>query len=587
MADTLNEQYTSIQELEILQKPLNISDPIVFHDPKIEKPHIVQVYNTDDRDINFKEPNKDGSEKNTEYPNYNNTNNYSTINTTGKVYPLVQINTRIIDPGEIKQLIIYYNDILPVINLIIYDNASLIQKTEIPTLNNSIKVIIVPEVANTYKSISLEFKITDVIMNDGENIYWGEYKIPELNKKYIKELVYQGCSNVKKNNNPEFDDGETTISCNKDKNILPNTWEMLHIIANECGLGFSSTLHCQEIEDRLPRQIYNKSYENLLKQHLVFSGLDEDSVFNYWVDLYGYLVMVNMSWLIDSLDIDIKQLATYVFSGINIHTDTLKNDISATLVPRILSNSKYMGAPNNLHFTNFKEIVNNDMLLTGTSVSMYNFELRDINNGKNAIRQYDIDVKPKSVDDLNIEEYGKYTQEHLVFECNDIPINKQALIRKKFFEKYKRKIMEIELDKPNLGLQRGTLIYVIYVSDEMVEKAIYTSQSSNVFKTTEDNIEKSLDNTPDDVTYQGYDKSTIVEDPNIEYPNFALCGMYYIDSMIFEYDTENSKIVQKLYLIKRGSDNNIFNQKTLVKSTYNILEQFYKNQSKEGVENEL
>ena len=86
-------------------------------------------------------------------------------------------------------MIIYYDKFLPRIELTIYDPGELIQRTDIPGYNNTLKVVIVPEVENVYKTITMEFKIMSV-QSDGEYVtYFGKYKVLEFNKNHIKELI--------------------------------------------------------------------------------------------------------------------------------------------------------------------------------------------------------------------------------------------------------------------------------------------------------------------------------------------------------------------------------------------------------------
>ena len=73
-----------------LQEPLNFTDPYVLHDPAIPFPHVAKLY----------------------MPNYMNDtdddpgNNLEThsLKTDGLMYPVIQVNTRVIDYNQIEKM---------------------------------------------------------------------------------------------------------------------------------------------------------------------------------------------------------------------------------------------------------------------------------------------------------------------------------------------------------------------------------------------------------------------------------------------------------------------------------------------------
>ena len=523
-----------------LKQPINFTDPYVFHDSNLKLPVIAQLFTPNDMMV-----------PDDNHANYEKT---SSIKTNGILYPLIQLNTKIIDFSQIEEMVIYYDKFLPYIKLVVFDDNKLIQHTDIPGLNNTLNVVMVPEVQNTYKNISLEFRITSV-KAEGEHItYYGEYKILPFNKKRIKELQYIGCPNVKgkiASNNSQLDN--EIIKCNPADNPRPNTWELLHNIAAECNLGFCSTDECQNIEDRLPRLIYNENYSDFIQTQLEFSGLDENSVFDAWVDLYGYIILVNVSWVLNNEQVNANNLAIYTFGGVIMTDNNNEADPQPVLIHRTLTNFTKTNTPNNMIFVKHKIIVDNSDLKNGTSVSMYNFELLDINNGNNSINQYDVEVTNDAIDDQKIEEYSTEVQEKLIIECNDLPINKQKLIREKFFTKHRQRILELELERINFGLQRGTLVNVVFMEDDKRMKQFITSQNSNVFSKETEEIK------PDHLSAGPWSDKDLIDRNDIELPNMGLTGMYYIDSMRFEYNYNENQLKQYVRLIKKCRLSNISN----------------------------
>ena len=526
----------SAEKLE-LQEPINFTDPYVLHDPSFTKGVIAHLANV--TTVVKEEIEKKGNYKETD-----------DIKSRGILYPLLKINGSIIPYTQIEDMVIYYDNFLCTLKLEIKDDGNLIQHTDVPTLNNIITIIIVPEINNIYKTITLDFKINYMETTNNHIVYYAKQKILNFNKKNISEIVYPGCPTVKNkigSNNQILHD--SVVSCNPSPNLKPNTWEMLHVIANLCQLGFASTDDCKNINDRLPRLIYNKSYDEFIEEQILFSGLDENSIFDVWVDLYGYIVMINVSWLLNNDSVVEDNLAINSFTGVHMTDGENQPEQTPLFVHRTLTNFEAMESPNNLYFKNYRVKTDNSDLTFGTTVSMQNFELSDINGGANAINQYDVSVQLNSIDDSNQyrHEYDTEYQEELVIECNDLPINKQRLIRKKFFSKHRQRILEIELDKINLGLQRGTLVNVVIFSDSKAEKQKIVNQTTNIGETNKDEPEQ------DKMMIGDKDYKKLIDDENIRLPNMAFTGMYYIDSMRFEYSYNNNEIKQFINLIKKSN----------------------------------
>lgn len=525
--------------IEQLQPPLNFTDPYVLHDGG-SRGNIVEEYMPNHLN-------------NPEAVHRSNNRQDSTVKTKGILAPLVMVNTKLLHESQVESMIIYYKDFVPSVELVIHDDDQIVKNTDIPNLNNVIRIIIVPEIENVYKSISLDFEIISVNI-DGETIkYSGKYKHLPFNKKRIKELIYPGCPNVVGKHGTNNENSSETASCNPSEQKRPNMWELLHIIASECELGFSCTDHCQDIQDRLPRLVYNKSYDTFAKEQLEFSGLDENSIFDAWIDLYGYIVMVNFSWIITNKEVTQNNLAITAFPGVHSTQELNMPDQKPKQVHRTLYSMPRDGSINNLVFSNYNVIVNNSDLILGTNRSMYTCNLIDI-AGNISITQHDVESIENSVDGRKTEEYAKEQQKTLSIECNDIPINKQKMIRQKYFAKYRQRILEIEMDKVNLGLQRGTLINVVIMTDEINTKHLIVSASSNLLE--------NQDVEPDKLKVGDLEYKDLIEQENIPLPNMALTGMYYIDGMKFTYSYHENKIKQYLYLIKKDSLTNLNNWHT-------------------------
>lgn len=526
-----------------LVEPINFTDPKVKHDPTIEPPHIIRpLVLSGSVNVDSESTTNNQSEELVD-KSHNSSNN---LQNDGILYPLLQVNSRIIEAFNINKLVLYYDGFIPKIYVEIKDEDQIIQNTDTPGLNNFITVIIVPPVNYTYKSIAIDFKITGTSVNNNVIIYSGEYKFMPFNKKYLKEIVYNGCNNKE---------------CNSSKNVKPNTWEYLHAIAADCGLGFSSTDECQTIEDRIPRLMHNINYKEFIEKHLSWSGLDENSIFDAWVDPYGYIVMVNVSWLLNNAKVEPGNLAIHTVLGVEGSDGDETPKYDSQQVIRTLTNSTNIGAVNNIMIKNYKMITDNMDLVTGTALSLYNFDLIDVNGGNNSISQYDIEVIQNSIDGMITEEYSSQRQKNLVIECNELPINKQKIIRDKFFSKHRQRILEIELDTYNLGLQRGTLVNVAIFESNQTIKTIIINQTSNLTsignEIVSDSTKRKDSNSDPSLQETENSEETTKVESGLELMNPALSGIYYIDSMRFEYSYNKGKIQQFLNLIKKGNLSNL------------------------------
>ena len=537
---------------EILE-PINFTDPIIFHDPEIEFISLADIYSVSDGNTEVKETNN-STETITQDVAPIPTDTAREIDSTkvsGILYPLVNINDRRINYNQIISMSIFYNDFLPSISITVDDSEGIIKATNIPELNNSIKVILVPQVNNTYKSIKLEFEITGCNIIGNRILYSGTYKLNAFKKMYLEEITYAGCSGK---------------DCTSGENKQPNTWECLHEIAKRCKLGFSSTDHCKNINDRLPRLIQRQTYTNFIQQHIKWGGIDEKNIFDCWVDLYGYIVLVNVGWLFNEENVNPKNLAIHSFVGINATSTTNVPENQTRYVNRTLTNYNNTQAANNLKIRSYNVQVNNSDLISGTSLTMYNLNLLDVNNGNNSLSRYDIEVIQNSIDGKHTEEYAKQQGLETVIECNDLPINKQKIIRNKFFSKHRQRILEVLLEEPNFGLQRGTLVNVAIFEDNPTIERLLIDRSNNV---AEEGGTLESDNMLEGI--EDMNQAEFIYSSSSSMPNIALSDIYYIDSMKFTYSYESNQINQYLYLIKRGPISNIDNLHTMPKINLNAL----------------
>ena len=134
---------------------------------------------------------------------------------------------------------------------------------------------------------------------------------------------------------------------------------MLSEIAKENKLGFAATKKCEDIKDERYRLIQSKTYVDYIKDQIILSGLDEESIFDVWVDLFGYIVMVNVHYVMTE-KVDPEQLTIYtIYGGENTVNDESMAP-QAIQLQRTLTNNITNETNINLQFGLFENIINND-----------------------------------------------------------------------------------------------------------------------------------------------------------------------------------------------------------------------------------
>jgi hypothetical protein len=272
-------------------------------------------------------------------------------------------------------------------------------------------------------------------------------------------------------------------------------------------------------------------------------GTDEDNIFDAWVDLYGYIVMVNVPWVMNE-DVKPDDLEIMVNYGIHGTSDGMEEN-ETKAVDRILTNYNLVGTKTNLEISAYNMVVNNNAIKHGTLENVYSINFETTLSNYNI---EDIQTKQDSVDGDFIEDYNTGKNRPIPkFNFNDdawtgleggYDTHKQKIIRSAYFRKKRQSILNVELKDINLGLQRGTLIGVSIWEDNPGNKQIMIMQESNL---------KGKDTTePDEI----YDGAVDAELGMIQI--LKLSDIYYIDAIYFEYTNDMNSIKQTLKLIKKG-----------------------------------
>jgi hypothetical protein len=305
-----------------------------------------------------------------------------------------------------------------------------------------------------------------------------------------------------------------------------STYELLENIAKESKLGFAASSDCKDIKDEKYRIIRSQNYIDFIDYQMKFAGTDEKSIFDCWVDLFGYLVLMNVYRAMNE-KVEQNQLAINSMVGTHMTTETGSEvegiQLQRTLTNNIINENKY-----NLLFSKYNNIIDNNTIYDEGSLNQIYYMTSPGNENK--ISTNEIQIIENSVNGIQYSEeyeFKKVTIVGIEFEDEDVLFKKR--INKRFFDKLRARRLEIEMENYNIGLERGMLVNVI-------------------FKEYNNNV------------IQAMSEEELVDADTDGMVNPYSTGMYYIDGMKFVYKTEDHKIVQYLYLVKRGSNTNPINK---------------------------
>lgn len=500
--------------------PCNRTDPIVRHDPSIERSPIVKTYS----------PQSDE-----EFPNSHSGIRFDATMVDGIHVPLLKVNNNVIDMQAISYFKLNYNGLLPSVDVIIVDMDGMIEFSDVPGFNNVITVVMICPVDGIYKKVSLDFYITSCNFCGGMITYHGEYKLLPLEATQFKQIKFHHPLN-----------GCPAKWCQLPPDDKPTTYELLHCIAHECGLGFAATQQCKEIGDHNYRLLSSQKYKDTIAKHIAFGGTDENSIFDAWVDLFGYLVMVNIPWIMNE-NVMPDELAITAATALEATDTSLKNqtDKSEGLVHRILTNYTSV-APNNLTIINWTPIVDTSTNWYNGTLTTYNLVKPIGNGGQNGIDTSQIQQQENSIDGEDTTKYEFHRTLFLGHEMSpNTAILNQKEIRTKYLQRLRSRRLKVELGIPNYGLERGMLVEVMIYEFDQVKKRKILANMTNLAGDKTD---------VEDPDAQKYMEEQI---NGTAMANLSISGTYYIDGEEFVYDGGGSqKITQFLYLIKKGGQNN-------------------------------
>lgn len=518
-----------------LKMPCDFTDPVQLHDPTMPKGVIITQYVSDT------EENGTG---NSNAPT-------AKTKTDGVLYPLIRIGGTLIKQEDILSMTLSSTEVLPTLDLIIKDSNKLLSVTQPAGLSMTVELVITSQINGGYKKIKLPFYVVnyDVVPTDEYSIfnYSCKFKLKEL---YNKPLAAMGF--------PNKNQWHGCKTCKSEPNEKPNNWEFLHYMAKQCGLGFAATDKCKEASDREPRLLlnYNSMLECIEGELKYAADQDLTYIFDWWIDLYANLTMVNLKYILGA-DVAPTQLSIKTLVG-EEYTSSKYPKQDYQLVARTISNSKDLSpqfTKCNLGIDNYEIITDNTVLETGTCTTNNVFTVKGA-GGNNGLSVYDIYTQEYIANHTNTDSYVTSQTHMRGFDTSGTGRMKRESLRNAYLKSKRGIMLMVDLSTVNFGLQRGFLVNVLIVETHPEIKELIVNNIENLDENASENasIQTSAEAqqvkenmSTDNVTFKD-----VMTSSEIEIPNPAISGIYYIDSVEFNYMFNTGKIVQTLYLIKKG-----------------------------------
>lgn len=368
--------------------------------------------------------------------------------------PLIMINSIVVNFNDVISFELSCDRDVPEVNLVVQDRYKLSTIVDTPSLDNELRIQILPKFEDKYKKINLTFFITQMKVREGMLYITGEYKLP----KYIS-------SNIK-----SF--GEVS------------TYNLFQTIAQDSGLGFATNI---EDNQNSKRYVYcdNKSYKELLKEEIIRSNIDLQ-ICDYWIDWWNNLVLADIYERYNSVDKD-EDIQVWI-AGQNKEMEE-GSEIEPTQTIATLHNHPTQ--------KNTELYVSEYRICTSPGPQM----------SKGTDRVYSIYETTKSeYNDYLIQDGDSHKDIFMKYEyLGEVYGELNYFLSAKKYDTFKQKInsnetIEVTLNTPLLGIMRGNQVnFFNYTNNSMVsnmQEALKNNgvtaenPETNIPTTTDSNIEE-------------------------------------------------------------------------------------------------
>lgn len=342
--------------------------------------------------------------------------------------PLIQINNIVIDYQNVIEFSLKSINELPEVTIIVNDSTGLLNTLDTTNSDNELRVQILPRFDEAYKKINLTFYLSNIKINGNYIQARGIYKISKLTSTQFKSF------------------GEIS------------TYNLFKTIASETELGFATNI---KNDDSDKRYIYcpYKSYKYLLDKEVTKGG-GQDKIYDYWVDFWNNINLVDIYDRYNSIDKE-SEMQIWVASQLNDMGEGDKITPHQTLA--LLTNLPTDYA-SELYVKNYLIHNNTGIITTNGTDRIFSFYKENDKNYTDVFVQ-DGDIKKDifiKYDYLG-ELYGEYN--YLL----------QPKLREAFMQKITSETIEVTLQSPLLGLMRGSKVnFGWYINDDSLKEKIET-----------------------------------------------------------------------------------------------------------------
>ena len=364
---------------------------------------------------------------------------------TGIVSPLIKVNNILILWNKVTRFELSSVGFLPELYFTFKDDLGFTKSLDQPGNDNLVLVQILPPFEDAYKKINLRFFIDNVSIK-GDKV--------SISAKYNVSLLYQ----------------DKLQSLGK-----LSTYNYIDKIASECGLGFATNI--EGVEDERYIYLRNTNYLNSVNSEIKKSGT-EKCILDTWIDFHNYIVLCDIFERYNAID---EELKIWTAPSTVIDIENNGEPIMAKEEDAILSNS--VGALNTqLYISDY--IVNNE---AGKNIRF---------GTDKVIQSYYIDkYEPTSLliqdGDVKKDTFVKTIYMGEIF--GEYDYFKNEYCRNAFLQKINTNTIEVSLQTPLLGLERGGRVNVMwYDLNELVssiknEHQIETNIPESPYENKEDN----------------------------------------------------------------------------------------------------
>lgn len=384
-----------------------MSQILVKIDPSIEIPEISMP-------LEYTSADESGS-----YTDENHTDIMQT-KVIGIMTPIIAVNETVINFTDIINMSLKNSDIYPTLTCTIIDRHNLLRDLNPTYPDNSLQLILVPPFDGAYKKISIVFYITNIYIKNQTAYISAKYKLPAFTDSLLKSFgnisIYTLCEKV-------------------------------------CGLtslGFATNV-TESTENTHYVYASNKSIEQLLQEEKTFFSA-ERNIYNFWIDFWHHLVLVDEYERYNSQDTDEEMM---VWVGEKNYEMGMLTNVKPIKIAAVITNHPFL-SHNELAATSYHVITRPSISASCGSDNVITYYDDELGEYLDILLQ-DGDTK-KDI-------FVKY--EYLGEDFSNI------LLSNAYYNKYTQKMsidtIEITIGSPALCLMRGSKINFLWYKTDQIE----------------------------------------------------------------------------------------------------------------------